>query len=158
MTQAKFDKHNIASNILRSFLHCFIFIYHTIASATTVQKKLGNNTHTYTIKKYTKDREMLVEKWQQRGYIVGARVLPGLGRRLYGKEGGRRGHEHGGRREGAVTHGEEAAAMRGRRLRFRVPAPRVAGQQNMSYCLIPKGCPTIVYIISRLLLSHSGPT
>nr|XP_040249220.1 spidroin-1-like [Aegilops tauschii subsp. strangulata] len=37
--------------------------------------------------------------------VVGARALPGLGRRLYGEEGGGRGLDRNGRRAGAVSRG-----------------------------------------------------
>jgi hypothetical protein len=39
--------------------------------------------------------------------LIGARVLPGLGRRLYGWKGGRRGWRRGRRRHGAVATGEK---------------------------------------------------
>ena len=60
--------------------------------------------------------------------LVGARILPGIGRRLYGKEEGWRGRERGCRRRGAVACWRRGGGGARVRLGFRVPAPLGAGQ------------------------------
>ena len=45
------------------------------------------------------------------------------------------------------SHEEEAAAVRERWVGFRVPAPKRSWAIVMTYCLIPKGSLTTVYII-----------
>ncbi|EMS57065.1 hypothetical protein TRIUR3_11959 [Triticum urartu] len=68
------------------------------------------------------------EKATYYNLLVGTRVLPGLGRRLYGKEGVGRGRTRGGRRLGAVVRVRGGDGDDRRRLGFSVPAPRGAGQ------------------------------
>lgn len=83
--------------------------------------------------------------------VVGTRVLPGLGRRLYGKEGVGRGRARGDRRLGTVLRVGGGGEGDRRRLGFRVSGSSGSRAIELSYCLISKRVFTAVYIIPMLI-------
>ena len=79
----------------------------------------------------------MIDPEQSNTKLIGTRIIPGLGRRLYGKEGVARGRRRGRRRVRAVVRAGEGGGARGeRRLGLGRPTPLGVGNNDIDYCLI----------------------